>query len=79
MPKQPPAPGSTPTNGKPIYQVKFAKGATEPTKNYTILEPQADTAATGKPAILIGNNGMLYLRTDLVPKNGAPVMLTLTT
>lgn len=77
MPKQPPAPGTTPTNAKPIYQMTFAQGDAEPTKNYIKLDPQSD-GGTGKAAILIGNNGQLYLRTDLMPKNGTSVKLTIT-
>lgn len=84
--KQPPGPKSkTATTEKTtaetsalIHQVKFAKGDTEPTKNYTILDPQTTGVTTAKPAILIGNNGKLYLRSDLMPKDGSGVTLTIT-
>ena len=83
MPKQPPGPGDKSTNTKspdaPIYQRQFSKGATEPTKNYVILEPQTGGAIdTNKPAILLGSNGKLYLRSDLMPKDGSAVKLTVT-
>jgi len=69
----------TATATAPIFQVNFAKGKTEATKNYTILDPQnAGAVATGKAPILIGNNGALYLRTDLMPKDGSIVTLTVT-
>lgn len=82
--KQPPGPGSKTANkatatDAPIYQMTFAKGATEPSKNYVKLDPQNTEVATGKPAILIGNNGLLYLRSDLMPKDGSAVKLTVTT
>lgn len=82
--KQPPAPGSkstakTTASDDPIYQMTFAKGTAEATKNYVKLDPQTKDVAPGKPAILIGNNGQLYLRSDLMPKDGSPVKLTITT
>lgn len=80
MPKQP---STTNTDAKAkatIFQQKFAVGKTAATKNYTILEPQnVKDVATGKPAILIGNNGVLYVRTDLMPKDGGPLTLSVTT
>lgn len=66
----------TPT-ADPIHVQKFKASNAEPSKNYIKLEPVV--AAESKAPVILGNNGVLYVRKDLMPKDGSTnITLTVT-